>query len=611
MAWLVAIAALLFAGSVGMQAYAQKQHRQKAKSAASAKPDEYTRPTPSHKFQPTIPQANRYRSDKVFLEQADSLYRPAGSAEELQIVKGNVRFRQAGTWMYCDSAYYFPDRNSMDAFGHVRMQQGDTIEVLADKLFYDGASRFARLRCGPTRPEVTLENGDVTLTTDSLDYDLAADLGWYADGGQLEDAQNILVSQYGQYCPTTKDAEFFHDVELESKDGDFRMLSDTLYYNTGTNIARIETFTRIMGRTDTIHTSLGFYNTRTGVAEMLSRSLVTHTDSLNRVTTLLGDSIVYDPATRITRAYAFRDPAKLASPMVITDTARKATLIGGFGIYNDSTREAMATEYPLMLEYSRPDTLFLRADTIRTWLVERPLQPISADSLAMLDSLGIERPAPSQHPDSMLHVAKAYPRARFFRADLQGVADTIFFSEVDSLLRLLRLPIVWSEGRQVKGDTIIVHFNDSTADRVWLPHKGITMEEVEDGFFNQLSADKMRMYLSDGAMKRLEAEGSVMTIFLPQEKDSTYTRLVYAESSFMDIDMTDSGQAIDKLKMWPEVSGNVTPLFMVKKNQKLLPKARWLGVLRPRREWYGGAWHWADDLGELPEELERYFEEGL
>ena len=623
---------LISAGDICRQVSAQTRGDRKPavsksapkKAAPGKQIDEYHRPEPKEPFKPQIPGTSRNRPDKVFLEYADSMVKTGGADIDRQKVIGNVKFRQMGMWMYCDSAYYFPERNSMDAFGHVRMEQGDTLFVYSDKLFYDGTARFAKLRCGPSEPSVRLINRDVKLTTDSLDYDLLQELGWYGYGGRLEDNLNVLTSEYGEYSPSTKNAVFYHDVVLEGSKNDFLLQTDTLYYNTATHIARIETPTKIHSTEDDIITSNGFYNTESGVAELLARSIVLHTDSLGRTTTLEGDSIVYDPTTRVSRAYSFRSPGKRPQPMVITDTARKATLIGGFGIYNDMTREATAAEYPLMMEYSKGDTLFLRADTIRTWMLTERLVydsiPQPAKGIQLPDSASrqsnLSVPSDSTHQargegaaPKEWHMAKAYPRARFFRQDLQGVADTITFTEIDSLLRLTRLPIVWNEERQVRGDTIIVHMQDSTADWARIPSRAMLMEHVEEDFYNQLHSDKMFMTFADGTLKRLEGEGSVQAIILPMEQDSTYNRLVDAESSYLTIDMTEKGD-ISRLKMWPEVTGNVTPLFMVKKSQKLLPKAQWLDALRPKREWYGNRWHWADDLGELPEELEIYFEEG-
>ena len=62
--------------------------------------------------------------------------------------------------------------------------------------------------------------------------------------------------------------------------------------------------------------------------------------------------------------------------------------------------------------------------------------------------------------------------------------------------------------------------------------------------------------------------------------------------------------------MWPDVNGTVTPLFQIKRSeQRVLNGFRWLDAIRPRRSWYGDRLHWDDDLGELPEALEQYFEE--
>lgn len=586
--FLTIIGALAFCGWWG-GAYADKK-------VNPLKTTSYTRPKPTRPIKPEIPSTNHNDTRRVFLEYADSLYTYDNPFDDrkFQILKGNVKFRQGGMLMFCDSAYYYPELNSMDAFSNVRMERGDTLFVYSDVVYYDGEQRYARLR-NQGRTKVRLVNRDVTLTTDSLDYSLNDELGWFFEGGKIEDKQNILTSIYGQYSPSTKLAEFYRAVRLEGKGRGFTLVSDTLLYNTDTHIAGIVSPTVIMTESDTIHTSAGEYNTSTEHAVLTSRSHIAHRDTAGRVVTLEGDSIIYDKVSRISRAYKYRDPLRRGREMVITDTARKMILTGGFGIYNDSTREAMATEYPLLMEYSRPDTLFLRADTILSRTVfNKPQIPDSLVKTAA-DTALIET-----------HIAHVFPRARFFRNDIQGVADTITFVEADSMLYMKRKPIVWSDERQVSGRLIDVHFNDSTADWARLPDTGMVAEAVDEEFYNQLFANDMTAYLQNNTLKRLEAEGNVQSIFLPMEKDSTYNKLVYVESSFMTIDMAD-GQ-MDRLKMWPETEGTVTPIFMVKRNQLHLPGFEWYEAIRPRRQWYGDRVKWDDELGELPDELIEYFE---
>ncbi|MDE6695537.1 MAG: hypothetical protein K2K25_01520 [Muribaculaceae bacterium] len=203
------------------------------------------------------------------------------------------------------------------------------------------------------------------------------------------------------------------------------------------------------------------------------------------------------------------------------------------------------------------------------------------------------------------HVAKAYPRARFFNQDIQGVADTLEFYENDSLLFMKRKPVVWSGERQVNGEEIIVHFNDSTADHALLPKTGFMAEYVDEDFYNQLSGKIMEAWFEDSYLKRLYVDGNVQVIMLPMENDSSFNKLVDAESSYMTVDMKN--QQMEKIKMWPEVTGNTTPLFLVKKAQKYLPGFRWLEAIRPKRVMIDGVLRWDDELGEVPEELDMYF----
>ena len=599
---------LIGVSSLVHQAYAQVQ----AKKKTQAKKEEvYTRPEPTRPIRPEIPTANRNQQDKVFLEYADELYTDEFLNKGHQVVRGNVKFRKGGMYMYCDSAYFYPETNSIDAFGNVKMEQGDTLFVFSDLLYYNGERQMARLRTN-SRRKVRLINRDVTLTTDSLNYDLMTELGYFLDGGEIDDKKNRLSSIHGQYSPRTKDAEFNDDVLLENNEDGYTLETNRLLYNTDTHIAKIVDNTLIKSENDTIYCKKGWYNTNTDEAQLHSRSTIIHADSLNNVTTLEGDSIIYDKATGISRAYMFRDRNKDAQPMVLTDTANKTILIGGFGLFNDKTKESFATDYPLLIEHSRPDTIFLRADTIRTFTYnygKKRVEPVLTDSMGQpLDSLSQAMAiaeADSLNKVTEYHIAKAYRRARFFRNDMQGVADSMTYISRDSMMYLSCRPIIWSGERQVNGNQINIHFNDTTVDWAELPDFGMMAEAVEEEFYNQMSGKKMKAYLENQTLRHLYVDGNVQTIFLPMENDSTYNKLVNAESSYMTIDMADG--KMDKLKMWPEVTGTVTPLFMIKKNQYYLPDFNWYEAIRPRREWYGDQSRWADDLGDIPDELEQYF----
>lgn len=600
-------------------AASQMQAPRKAKETIGS----YTRPKPSKPVAPQIQNLDRSRPDRFFLEQADVLYAVDNDSTGRQIVSGNVVFRKQGMRMYCDSAYYYPATSSLEAFGNVRMVQGDTIKVEADYANYDGFTEQAQLQARGTGREVSLEHisrGDrtvKTLRTDVLDYNLITGEASYRTGGTMfnrslaDSRTDTLTSRMGTYNTGTRLAEVLENVYLRNSRS--RLRTERLLYHADTRMVELVELATISSGADSIMTTQGRYHTAAGNAVLTGRSLITHRDTAGNVTTLEGDSILYDRLTHTSEAFMFTDPAKRPAPMIITDTARHAVLIGGYGFYNDSTRTAYAERYPLLKEYSRPDTIFLRAEKVML-LTLTPGD--TTRSATATDSLPRQQ---QQH-----HIAKAFNRARFFRTDIQGIADSITFVSRDSMLYLNRKPIVWSGNRLVSGSRIEVHFNDSTPDRALLPRKGIVAEAIEQGFYNQLRAGHILAHFTPaGDLESIHAHTDVQTIFLPQEKDSTFNKLVNAVGDTLSVNMT--GREMQKLKLWSrtgaKVSGNVTPLMSVTYRQYYLPDfitmagaqrfsemdsvLSRLDKLRPTYSIYSHGW--SDDLGELSFELDDYF----
>ncbi|MDE6131071.1 MAG: hypothetical protein K2F74_05725 [Muribaculaceae bacterium] len=273
-------------------------------------------------IRPSIQNASRENADMVFLERADELYKHR--SDSFMIVNGNVEFRRMGMFMYCDSAHYWPGEQRFRAFGHVRMQQGDTLFVYADSLDYDDRTKLAVLFAEPPR-KVTMINRDVKLETDfTFYYDLNRELGWYNQFGVLTDPDNRLESVSGEYSPPTKDAVFTDGVVLNahSKSDTLVIRSQALYYNTESKIAELYTPSEIINRRGTIFTSEAIYNTGTDNCELFDRSTVVTPEGRF----LTADTLYY---TKMMAEYT------AIGAMVLTDTVRKMQLLGDYGYYND------------------------------------------------------------------------------------------------------------------------------------------------------------------------------------------------------------------------------------------------------------------------------------
>lgn len=510
-------------------------------------------------IKPTIPSANRHTEGRVFLERADKLLMDEKVSTEYQVLIGNVQFRKGDMFMFCDSAHFYEASSSLNAFGNVRMEQGDTLFVYADELDYNGADELATFYGDDINP-VRLINKDVELETYTFYYDIVSNIGYYDNEGKITDAENQLTSGYGQYSPDTKDAEFREHVVLNDiEEKDFRMTTETLLYNTGTHIARIISPTTIVTDSATVYSSNGIYNTDMGFSELFDRSLIVTEGG----STLTGDTIYYDQKAGFGEAFG---------NMVLTDSVRQTMLEGNYGCYFEKQDSAFATNRARILEYSKGDTLYMHGDTIRSYVL---------------------------HDDST-HVMTAYPRVRFWRVDIQGLCDSLSFMERDSTLYMHRHPIVWNEARQIFGNVIYVHFNDSTVDWAKLPEFGFTAEHVGEEFYNQLSGKEMLATFVDGNMRRLDVSGNVEVVLLPEESDSTINKIVNSESSFLTADFSAGPMQVERIKMWPDVTGTATPLYLAKKSIFYLSNFQWYEALRPKDK---------DDIFNIPPEMEALLNE--
>lgn len=470
------------------------------------------------------------RITKVYLEHTNMLSFDEAVCPDAQILTGDVCFRHDSSYMYCDSAYFYEQTNSLEAFSNVRMEQGDTLFVFGDYLLYDGNAKIAYLR-----QNVRMENRQVTLFTDSLNYERIPNVGYYFEGGLIVDSLNLLSSFYGQYSPGTKLAVFNDSVRLENPN--FTLYSDTLHYNTDSKISTILGPSVIVSDSGTIRSSRGWYDTANDKALLLDRSEVE-----SGVRILTGDSIFYDRMSGI---------GEVHGRMCLVDTLQRVTLAGEFGYYNERTGYAFATDSALFLEYSQGDTLFLHADT---------LQMTTADST--------------------YREVKAYYGVRFYRTDLQGVCDSMQLNTRDSILYMYTEPVLWNENYQLYGNTIAIYMNDSTIDHAHVIQFAFAAQHVDSSYYNQLKGNDLKAYFEGQALRRIEVSGNAESIFYPQEKNGEKIGMNATKSGFLTIWVKDN--QLDRLKIWPSPTGTITPIPDLVPDQKMLPDFYWFDYMRPK-----------------------------
>ena len=489
------------------------------------------------------PEQKKTRVDLLYADeaQADEKQRP-----DVQVLVGSVKLRHDSMYMYCDSALIFEKINSVEAFGNVRMEQGDTLFIYGDYLYYDGMSQLAMLR-----EHVRMINHNTELVTDSLNYDRLYNLGYYFEGGKLTDEQNVLTSVWGEYSPATKLAVFNHDVVLTNPK--FVLTSDTLKYSTLTKIATILGPSDIVSDENHIYSERGIYNTNTEQAELLDRSVLT-----NNGKKLVGDSLFYDRKMGYGEAF---DNVRM------NDSINRNMLTGDYCFYNELTQNAVATKRAVAIDYSQGDSLFMHADTLR-----------------MLTF--------NLNTDSVYREMRAYHKVRAYRTDVQAVCDSLVYNSKDSCVTMYIDPILWYGSQQLLGEEIKIYVNDSTIDWAHIINQALAVEQKDSIHYNQVSGKEMKAFFVDGEMRQVDVNSNVYVIFYPvEETDSTLIGLNSSEGSFLRMFLKD--RKMDKGAFLDQGgSGILYPMDQIPPDKYKLPSFVWFDYVRPRNkedifEWRG------------------------
>jgi len=488
-------------------------------------------------------------------------YRKVDSVTEVQILAGNVRLKQGNSIFECDSCVITKRINLFEAFGNVHINDSDTANVYSDHLRYLTDRKIAYLD-----GNVKLTDGKGVLTTPTLEYDMNTKVGIYRNGGRVVNKQTVLTSEEGFYYADIKDVYFKKNVKL--KDPSYDLQSDSLLYNTGTEIVRFIAETLVKDSTNrTIKTREGYYDKRTGKAEFGQHPIITDKDI--QVT---GERIISDDSVGITQIFGRG---------IIVDTANKTTVIADTIFYNKKNESFLAFAKPLMIVEQDQDSIFIAADT----LFSARLTDLygAKDSVAKKDTLKKVKIIDTKTKDSTNRYFEAFKHVRIFSDSLQAVCDSMFYSFKDSVFRLYQDPVVWSKENQVTGDTILLFTKNKKANKMQIFKNSFLASIVKPEIFNQVSSTRMDAYFIDGAIDSVRARGSAECVYYIQDEDSAFTGINQSNAELMDVYFKE--KELQRVVFRTAVKGTIWPIKQKTPKEMHLQNFKWRDAERPKTKY--------------------------
>lgn len=476
-----------------------------------------------------------YGQRRVKLRDADLLRSGKKGNERFQRLIGNVVFVQNQTTIYCDSAHFYKKVNSVEAFGHVRIIDGDSITITGTTLLYDGDSKTARIR----RNVVFTKLETATLYTDYLDYVRSANQAYYFNGGRLVDSINVLTSSKGYYNVNSNLASFKRNVKVTNPD--YTMFADSLQYNSRTKDIFFVTQTTVINKdSSTIVYERGKYNTITKLSDLQ------HGVGESQEYTIEGDKYDLD---------AIKNVAKVRGNVVMTSKKENLIIYGQASDYFKTRGITKVYNQAFVAKITEDnDTLFMSADTL-----------VSIDS---------------KDPDKKRILA--YHNVKIYKKDLQGTADSLEYRAADSTIYFYNKPVLWTEGNQLSADSISMLIEKNTISKMFLVDNAFVISQDTLLNFNQIKGREMTATLEARKINKVIVLGNGESLFYAlDEKNNKFIGMNKIICSNITIRFQNG--KVNNLSFYVKPEASFIPPHELKKDDKTLKGFKWQEKNKPGR----------------------------
>jgi lipopolysaccharide export system protein LptA len=402
----------------------------------------------------------------VYIWHSDTLRQLRKDSVDIQSLFGHVKLQSDKTFFYTDSLAMNHKDNIIEAFGHVHINDKDSTDIYSDYMKY-----YVDTKNIIFQKNVELKDGKGTLSTDELRYDMNMHIGDYYNGGKVVNKNTTVTSREGTYYADTRDVYFKKNVVL--KDPAYELSADSLLYNSEQQQATFITNTFIRDSSGrTIRTREGFYDMKNHRAEFGKRPTITDKSEI-----ITADNIHFDDSTGISTAQGHA---------VFRDTVQNLTLISNLMIANKKTNSFLATQQPLIILKQDKDSIYITGDTVYSSNIPDSVfkTPDSVQGAAIVRT--------AKNPnDSSLRYLQIFHHVRIFSDSLQAVADSVYYSGLDSIFRLYTNPVAWAGGYQITGDTMFLFTKNKKPDRLYVFENSLVVGKTYTNMYNQIKGNTL------------------------------------------------------------------------------------------------------------------------
>ncbi|WP_435048780.1 OstA-like protein [Formosa sp. S-31] len=461
---------------------------------------------------------------------------------------GQIHIVHEGVNMWCDQAIHYGNEDFIEAYGHVKMKQGDTINMNAKYVEYSGKTKLAF-----ASGDVILTEPSSVLTTDTLFFDRAKQQAFYKTGGKVvRDSSGTITSRIGRYYMNEKKYQFVSNVNLVNPE--YILNTEQLDYYTQNALAYMYGPSTITGETSKIYCERGFYDTQNDTGYFIKNSRI---DYDNRV--VEGDSLYFNRNTSF---------ASATNNIKVTDTLNNSVIRGHYAEVYREKDSVFITKRALAITVQERDSLYVHGDTLM--VTGKP-----------------------EH-----RITRAFRNVKMYKSDMSGKADSIHMDQQTGLTQLINLgrlapkdnfavkrrPIIWNYDNQMTGDTILLKSNNKTEkldSLIVFNNAFIISKDTVGDDYNQITGQKLYgLFNEQNKLKQVDIIKNAESIYYARNDKQELIGIEKSKSA--NISMFFDGNEIVELRKINQVDGTLFPESKYPQNAKKLRGFDWREDERPR-----------------------------
>lgn len=557
---------------------------------------------------------------RVHIIQADTLHIYGNKTKydgntKIARVKGNVKMVNKSITLTTDELIY--DMKANIGYYNTGGKIVDTANVLVSRIgrYYSNEDLCF------FKDSVKVTNKDFVLKADTLKYNTKTERAFIVGPTHIVGTtkEGTLYSESGWYDTRTNIAELYKSSKIMGKEQSLQ--GDTIFYARKTGFGRARSKVILSDTTNHVIITgrTGVYNEMTKIAFVTDSAifmqytskdtLYMHADTLKSVPDLSKkevEKIAKKEITPKTTGANKNNPVRLAAGKL--DTAiRKLNFVNDSAWVKLDSAKIMEVAGKLLGDKSeslRDTTVTAKADTGKvSRIVPLPLEKTALalkDTItAILDSTGIkpdslasilvkplEKDTASVVSDTLKSGGKndnklfmAYHRVRFYKKDLQGLCDSLSYQMKDSLMRLFRDPVLWSDVHQMTAEKIEYQPHKPDPSIARLDNNGFIISREDSIKFNQISGKTLIGYIYKNELKNIDVNGNAVTLYYIKNKDQ-YSGMNKLESSKISVTMVKG--KIDNIDFYPNPEGKSIPLKDLTPEDVKLKGFEWRESEKPR-----------------------------